>query len=352
MAAGRIRSDVRRLWATRQRSRGRYNRAVLAAHYATWREHPTPVHLLAWLLFRRDLGLPLPRRQVPHLRAALPALDVAQRRQALGLLAEAGADADADADAVAGLRASWLDDAAQRLPALAALHVPGTDLATLAREQTRWRADFADAFRAAADADGVQLVGNAASLRGQGLGAQVDEASWVLRFNRFASGPPWTADVGERVTVWVVSPGHEGPVPEAVDWVVVSGPDMLHRLQDWHRLLPLVRSGTPVLTVPLNVWRGCVSVLHAPPSAGVLLLHWLHSLNGPRRWQGIRSAGIGHGPTPRGQAYHLALPGHPPGPRHAWAGEAALVRQWAQEGLRRLDATADGAPAQAGVANG
>lgn len=326
--------DWTRMWASRRRSRGHYTRETLAAYFAAWQQRPTAPNLLAWLAFRRDLGRPAPMRFVPLLRTAMAQLDAPRRRLALGLLAEVAPGA------LEGLNEKWLKDAGSRLPGVATQVAPEGALAQLALRQAGWQHTFATAFANAALNGGVQVVGNAASLRSRLLGSQLDAAGWVIRFNQFATGPEWCADVGERLDVWVVSPGYSGPVPSAARWVVVSGPQVLFRLQDWRLLLPFAQRGTPVLTVPLWSWRACVSTLKAPPSAGVLLLHWLRCLNAGHQWQGIRSAGIGLGASAPKQPYHLALGQHKPGQRHAWAAEARLMHQWAGEGLCRLDAVA------------
>jgi hypothetical protein len=114
-----------------------------------------------------------------------------------------------------------------------------------------------------------------------------------------------------------------------VQWVVMAGPDVRYTLRHWNLVLPLLSSGARVLTVPLNVWRKLVLRLQAPPSAGVLLLQWLHDLNDG--WQGISAAGIGAW-TGTG-AYHLALANHQADSRHQWPAEHALVAQWRQQGL-------------------
>lgn len=327
-------AHARGLWAARQRSLGRYTRATLAAYLAAWRQQPTPARLLAWLAFRRDMGLPVPARFVPALRDGLARLEAPRRRAALGLLAEARPES------VGQVKPHWLADAAPHVPPVAANVLPASPLARVARLQADWRHAFAAEVARAANGRSVQVVGNAAGLRGQSLGAAIDAADLVVRFNQFANGPQWAADVGQRTDVWVVSPGYDGPTPAAVRWVVVSGPDMLFRLQDWRCLGPLLRQGTPVLTVPLPQWRACVATLQAPPSAGVLMLQWLRSLNTGRGWAGIRAAGMGFGAGPRQRPYHLALPQQKPGHRHAWPAEAAWLARWQAEGLRRLDAGA------------
>lgn len=63
-------------------------------------------------------------------------------------------------------------------------------------------------------------------------------------------------------------------MPQGVQWVVVSGPEMAFRLQDWRRFEASWQDGTRLLTVPLQTWSELVSALQAPPSAGLLFLAW------------------------------------------------------------------------------
>ena len=67
--------------------------------------------------------------------------------------------------------------------------------------------------------------------------------------------------------------------------------------------------------------------LKAPPSAGLLTLAWLRSIRGC--WDGIEVFGMGYA----GGRYHAAKHKHRPSHRHRWDMEAALLRQWASDGL-------------------
>lgn len=316
-----------------RRRKGFYDRATLACFAASWANSASPTDLLRYALFRRDLGKPLPRRWGGALVSALPLLSASERRLALGLLAESAPERLAVVE-----RALLLDGAS--LPAIASrVFNADKDFGDLARVDTcqlAWRAAFADCFRAALSSGGVAVVGNAATLIGLGGGAQIDRHGMVVRFNHFMGGDVPTGDVGIKTDVWVLSPGYEGPVPEQVAWVVMSGPDMRFRLSDWHNVLPLVRQGVPVLTIPLAVWQQVTRFLQAPPSAGVLLLAYLNSLSGGR-WQGMSVAGIGTGMAGSGR-YHASLPRHMASSRHAWEKEAKLVRTWRQQGLSEIPA--------------
>ncbi|UDM53331.1 capsular polysaccharide biosynthesis protein [Cupriavidus sp. MP-37] len=317
-------------WAQRRRAQGRYERATERAFAMAWRMNGTLTAWLAYAMFRRDLGRPLPRRWQRQLSDALSKLPPHKRRQALGLLAEAGG-----ADRLSVQRNDLMD--AAMLPALADLaqaNVSDGDagwLAELHRKQPQWRAAFARWVTDCCQSNGLCVVGNAGVLKGRGLGAHIDRAGGVVRFNRFARGECMAADVGRRLDVWVVAPGYRGRAPESPDWIVVTGPDMRYRMQDWQLVMPFLKAGVPVLTVPLGIWRELVTRLKAPPSAGVLLLHWLQQLKGDDSQKGLSFAGIGQGVVGKG-TYHLALPHHKPVERHNWKAERRMVEQW-----RRLE---------------
>ncbi|HWH73659.1 MAG TPA: glycosyltransferase family 29 protein [Methylibium sp.] len=315
-----------------RRDRGRYDRATLIGYWAAWRASGSAPALLRLATFRRDLGRPLPGRWIAPLRDAAPALAPNVRRLALGLLAEA-----APASLVT-MPPQALADAAVRIPALAARGpAPCTPaarrLAQLHDEQADRRAAFADWLARRRDAGGLCVVGNAATLRGGTLGTAIDAHAAVLRFNAFR-GDADPVDIGRRTDVWVAKGDYRGERPAGIAWAVHSGPDPRFRVVDPETLALLAGEDTPVLTVPLAVWRTLVRELEAPPSAGLLTLAWLRTLLGG--WEGLHCAGIGGGLGPGGR-YHAAIAAKPPGRRHAWAREQALLARWQAEGLRCLD---------------
>lgn len=307
---------LQRWLAAWRRRQGHYDRRLLAAAHA--QPLGSAAGLLAAAQWRRDLGRPLPRRWVVPLRQGLAQLSAAQRSRALGLLAEVAPQA------LDGLPDDWLAQAAQ-LPGVAEWLGRPSALASL--EQ---RAQF-EQWVLAHRTQGHCLVGNAAALAGCGLGAQIDRAGAVWRFNQWQGGQAAAADVGTRCDVWVLSPAlQDAPLPPGLRWAVVSGPDMRFQGRHWPLAQRLQAAGVAVLTVPLPAWRAAVEALQAPPSAGVLALAWLSQLAGG--WQGLRALGIGQGLATPG-SYHLARPGARPGSRHDWAAEAALVAHWRAQGL-------------------
>lgn len=291
-----------------RRAMGRYDACTLALFRRVWVRGRRCSALLAYLMFRRDLGLPLTPRYVPLLTQTLGNLKPSPRRLALGLLAEAGCSPVGQFAVLAG---SGIQ-------------------ATIRAMQAVWRADFAD-WLLQRSARSVCVVGNGGSLIGSALGGEIDRQGVVVRFNQFTGASTSLADIGSRIDVWVTAPGFSGPVPAGVQWVVVSGPEMAFRLQDWSRFEASRDWGARVLTVPLPLWSELVRRLDAPPSAGLLFLSWARSLLGS--WLPVWAVGFGSALDAR-TPYHHADPRRQPGKRHNWPAEQLLLRAWQREGLR------------------
>ena len=214
----RQQADLLVQWARRKRVEGAYNHQTLASLARAWELSQLPTHLLEYLLFRRDLGRPLPQRWVGALQAGVASLGDRQRWLAKALLAEACPDS---------LEA-------------ASFSAENFTLTRISQQQAVWRHAFAGWLEIQRAEKGICLVGNSARLLGKGMGARIDSRGAVVRFNRMAEPDPVAAkDTGERLDVWVLAPGYQGPVPRQVSWVVMSGPDMRYRLQDWSTVAPL-----------------------------------------------------------------------------------------------------------------
>jgi hypothetical protein len=293
--------------AQRRRTAGWYDARTLALFRLSWLRRRNVAALLGYLMFRRDLGLNLPRYYVPLLAQGLQRLHRRKKRMALDLLAEVGG--------------SPLDHAADQH-----LSEAQTNIRTM---QASWREEFAQWLQQQG-AGGICVVGNGGKLLGAGLGLMIDEQAVVVRFNLFRGSASTSADIGERVDVWVTAPGFDGAVPKGVQWVVVTGPDMAFKLRDWLRFEGHLRTGAKVLTVPLEPWRALVVQIQAPPSAGLLFLAWVRTMMGT--WAHVQTVGFG-GLTAVGVPYHHADANHPPASRHHWSAERTVLQCWQQEGL-------------------
>ena len=315
--------------AQRRRDRGYYDLLTLALFRAAWQRNRSSRALLEYVLFRWDLGHGLPQRWIAPLLDGLIRLRPLQRRRALALVATAAPER------LAAASHHLTKDAAQRMAPVAAWQrrrnskTAAPWLADLSEQQHHWRTRFAEYVHSCRD-KGICLVGNAGSLTGAGQGMWIDGQGLVVRFNRYRNETSRDEDVGVRLQVWVAAPGYAGPMPLEAPWVVVTGPEMQVRRQNWQPLRPRLEQGLPVLTAPLHIWRELVTQTCAPPSAGLLLLAWFRSILGG--WEGISTVGLGV--TPSSQLpYHHADPRQQPVSRHNWEAERELLHRWHAQGL-------------------
>lgn len=317
-----------------RRRRGYFDDLTRYCLLQAWRRHPSVSNLLRYLRFRRDLGLPPPRHQLERLSQGPLTVRGARRFVLNGLVASGGMST------IEAVPTSQLEPFAGTTPAVAAelsrRDADGHDLtlADLYTRQARWQSEFARFIHN--KAGDICVVGNAPLAKEYDRGAVVDSFGCVVRFNHYATTESDAANLGERLDVWMVAPGIEGPYPQGsrdTDWVIVSGSDSLFRLDDWEPTLPLVADGKPVLSVPLTVWRSLVRVLEAPPSAGVLCLAWLIEILGDPAMVSalgfqLDSTGDLNSRNMRRRTWS--------GRRHNWVAERKLLMQWQGEGLRFL----------------
>lgn len=324
---------------------GRYDDATEAWFRHAWRRTGSAAALLHYLQFRRERGrLPTPV-QLDALLQGLPGLSDQLLLPALEALIEADALPQAPLDTLAPRVLRW---AGQSPPLAARLAAAGAALPAAARRLAQWN-DAQPALRQAFAAwlldtcGDIAVVGNAGSLRGAGLGRDIDRHPLVVRFNRYSSQATGPEDLGRRLDLWVCAPKF---LPEAATmgtggarWLVLSGPDVRYRRAgaplDCAALQRLIEAGVGVLTIPLDAWAGLVDRLGAPPSAGVMLLAWARTLLGG--WERLAIAGFDSAQGSR-RAYHHAGRRLRPGRRHAWRAERALLDEWLGEGLRVLTA--------------
>jgi hypothetical protein len=285
--------------------------------------------LLDYLLFRRDLGLPLsPSKKT----LVLEGIDRFGRNQdlALALLAEA------DPSTPNLLPGDMIGRHAHHMAPLAALHreAGAKDapvwLADLHTNQPIWRRQFAAEF--ADPAKSICIVGNAGTICDSKLGSFIDSHDLVVRFNLYRGPKSRDKDIGTRLDLWAMAPGFipSRPLLHHAPWVAVTGPDVLFRRRNWQPFRQRLTRSKPVVTIPLPIWRDLVAHLMAPPSAGLLVLAWLAALR--KDWQNMHAVGFGVLPS-KAISYHHADPRHRPTSRHKWEREKSLLQKWETQGL-------------------
>ena len=315
------------------RKRGHYNNNTLSFFYRAYKLNENVSVLLAYLRFRRDLGYPLTRRFATQLLADFHKLSGRQRRQAANLLIESGFKSQLTSSVGIIILAPFVAQS----PPIAALavdeHLDITSsrvLSSLYHKRLTWRNDFAGYLRQRTDT--ACVVGNAGSIIGANNGKQIDSHGVVIRFNHYSSAFSNTEDIGKKVTVWSCAPNCTklfADKDSTLDWSILSGPDVYYQMTEWRHVALFVNRGGKVLTVPLPVWRSLVRALHAPPSAGVLLLSWIIDMRGGA--EGLAIAGFDLDTSSK--QYHQALPKHKVVHRHNWEGEREILRQWKTQGL-------------------
>ena len=118
----------------------------------------------------------------------------------------------------------------------------------------------------------IALVGNGPASLGQGLGARIDSADIVIRFNYANMGGEYKNDYGSRTNLWVVSPSTNiNPDKMLSNRICISGVSIFDKPSQYWKSLSKVPN-TRFYTFSKKVWYQLVAELKAPPSAGLLTL--------------------------------------------------------------------------------
>lgn len=122
---------------------------------------------------------------------------------------------------------------------------------------------------------------------------------------------------------WVRTPN--GSVPSRpdtdLDWVIFTGNDSLYQRIRFAPLLPSGLDPNKYVFVPSRIWLELVNKLQAPPSAGLIMLHWIARLRG-----GLDSVGL-HGFSIAPGDHEL---NNKPG-RHRWDREREFLNTWLKD---------------------
>ena len=132
----------------------------------------------------------------------------------------------------------------------------------------------------------ICFVGNSPCELGEENGQAIDAFEYVIRFNKYDVSYPYIKDYGKKCNIWVRTPKNTmGLSPEVLDrysFVLISGSNWLSRMSDGVETFnQLVSTYNDVCVIPFNVYSKLVRVLGALPSAGLQILYWFYTVNGP-----------------------------------------------------------------------
>lgn len=282
--------------------RGQLNTATLWFFRCWAMVDKSPVAYLQYLICRRQLGYPLTpmrRRQVerflkqPAWWLFIKGIRRHQLRQLHNLVNEARCGNQVRGPQAAMVK-RWLT------------------------QQDVWNQHLQQSLQSA---QRIHIVGNSPVLKGKNQGRDIDSADLVIRFNHFTSIHTRHQDIGQKLNIWVTAPAYNGPRPAQPDFVITTGANMLYWQQRFDHLAEYDQKQTPVLDIPLAVWRRLVRQLAAPPSAGILTIAYLLELQKEHAYTfAVKAFGFGYQPQ-KSTSYHLAKPNHPAVQRHNWQAE-------------------------------
>lgn len=199
--------------------------------------------------------------------------------------------------------------------------IEAVELDAINNSQPAWRQELFEYLHGKS----VTVVGNGTSLANTNMGQSIDSNTIVCRFNRFPEIGDVTNDVGQRTDIWITSPdvlNEKKVLPSDVKWVIISGGDVRYTLQNWSGAVSHFKQDRRIITIPLETWTSLVQQFQAPPSAGIL---WLHYLSTQQRLD-IDIHAYGFDKTDAGQQYyHISSKSFKPSSRHAWAKEKSYL---------------------------
>lgn len=121
----------------------------------------------------------------------------------------------------------------------------------------------------------IAVIGNAPGALQGARGVEIDACDVVIRFNNGLPTQATRDALGARTDLHVVSPGalpalrRRGAIDPHRPLCLTGNPGWTRPSGYWRRAL--AATDAALVTVPAVTWRGLVSVLSAPPTAGLLL---------------------------------------------------------------------------------
>ncbi|PWQ95011.1 glycosyltransferase family 29 protein [Leucothrix arctica] len=201
--------------------------------------------------------------------------------------------------------------------------VKSDDFDKVLYQQDAWRQELLELL----EDKSLAVIGNGTSLINSGLGPEIDGHDIICRFNRFpANSYDLQRDVGTKTNIWITSPEvftENYPIPDSVEWVVLSGGDVRYTLQDWSCASQHLEQNRKIITLPITSWSDLVKILRAPPSAGLLWLYYL--CQHKHLSTTLHTYGFDRTIT-KGSRYHITSHTFKPSRRHSWSKEKELFR--------------------------
>ena len=131
----------------------------------------------------------------------------------------------------------------------------------------------------------IAVVGNSPCELGRGMGDAIDKHDIVIRFNNFSTAYPFVADYGSKTNIWVKTGLFETVhrrngvdfdlIIQSASHLPVASPNGVDVM--WSA----IADGNIMEFIPLKLKYDLVKKLQATPSAGLLILSWIYSINGP-----------------------------------------------------------------------
>ena len=282
-------------FAKDRRKRGLYDKKTLKLYQRSWKMTEKPDTFIAYCMFCRDLGYSLSEVRVKKLKNIYHMLR--SKKHADALLNE--------------------------------YHHTFMKKDLYLEQIFHRQVDWIDEFQFYIKNQKICIVGNAASIKNKKLGHEIDNFDIVIRFNNCCQDENKN-DLGKKRDIWVSAPDIKSVIQ--TKWIIVSGPNMIYRGANWHRFFKLDLNKNKIMSVPLDVWKEMVSLLNAPPSAGILLLYWIKTIK-----KGFHDISIvGFDLKFNTMQYHYSDANHKPGKRHNWVKEKELLKIWLDDGLRQI----------------
>lgn len=313
-------SQLRALSTEHSRA-GHYNLTTLWWYRKLWLTTGKGYDYLAYLCFRRALGYPLTAAKANKLRSFLQHWPVRYWHKLIGHRLRQSKN----------LLTEYLYLQGHKIGPAAVPRRYRQQVTYWRSQQQQWHIQLIQQLQ---QAGSVHVVGNSPKLAGTNSGKSIDSADIVVRFNQYQSTQTLNCDSGSKCDIWVMAPAFGGTIPVQPDWCLISGADMVWWQQRWPQFTSRPQGNESLfklLSIPLPHWRALVRQLAAPPSAGLLLTHYIASI--VIKPGSLKLFGFGYNPA-AGQ-YHYATPGHQAVSRHNWPAEYQLLQCWQQSTLQQ-----------------